>query len=955
MNRIKELVFGLKWEHKNEDIRATAVAQLNDPRLIGKLSEIATSDPVAKVRLHAIRRITDLPLLLNSATKDTDLHVNAQAWKSIKALISGSQKSTYSNEQCAEFVNSVNHKETIDSLAVKAHSPLVRLQAVQKITQQGLLGDITLNDKAIEVRLQALNQIKQSSTLERIAKKSRTSDKRIYKAVTALLDAIKIEAGNEDTLALQADAICNQVQSLISEKEGSGRRAELDQLDEKWKLISAKVSQELIVRYENSTAILRRALIAPQLDAENKLNQTQQHDSTCTAILNSLDLIKTQASVDNDLNALQKGINQAEQLWQKLDQSLLTPRTEQHYSVARELALSAYDSMLEALPLSPKLIEIHQKAKHLLNNLDKKLKQNTINRFEKDWQRAYKESQSSPKLTLLSSQFNEIIAGLNDELNNQQKTATLKISRAKTLLDLLEPTLENADLKESKKLHNELADIQRQLAHHSLFRAEKLDSAINTSWSRMKELRDWQHWANEKVRKDICDDIESLIGQQRHPDAVLEKVRSAQKQWRELDQMEHLPGDRNKYSASREIKQQFTKACDLLIKPARPYLQKREDLQHEKYQSIGELLELAELQLKKELPWDWKSVRELSRNCRRAMRDLNEIPAKNRSTVASKIRETLDLLDIQTNSHYESVIVKKEFIIAQASALETHSPLADAISKAKGLQSKWKNAGTADRKSDQKLWKIFRTHVDAVFAKQAEEKQQEIDVQNKLQSHLVQLCEEVENHLSLKGDALRAVSSQIAGAKAAWQEHEGNNTTLNSRFEKANKAYQLAIVELNEDDRREQRNRLKKAAEIIWEFDDNNHLDSNVADNLKQEFEKLLSHFDTSQSKQLLNRFDLDRSSEITVETNNAANELCIQLEILAGIESPKEAQQARMNFQISKLNESFNSNNDASEMSKESRFLNLVNSWYLLAPLPSQQRKTYQIRVDSAMNSTFK
>ena len=61
--RLKEFFFKPKWEHKQAAVRAQAVAQSQDPRLIALLPVLTLEDADPDVRLHAMRRVDDLSVL----------------------------------------------------------------------------------------------------------------------------------------------------------------------------------------------------------------------------------------------------------------------------------------------------------------------------------------------------------------------------------------------------------------------------------------------------------------------------------------------------------------------------------------------------------------------------------------------------------------------------------------------------------------------------------------------------------------------------------------------------------------------------------------------------------------------------------------------------------------------------------------------------------------------------
>jgi hypothetical protein len=76
-----------------------------------------------------------------------------------------------------------------------------------------------------------------------------------------------------------------------------------------------------------------------------------------------------------------------------------------------------------------------------------------------------------------------------------------------------------------------------------------------------------------------------------------------------------------------------------------------------------------------------------------------------------------------------------------------------------------------------------------------------------------------------------------------------------------------------------------------------------------------------------------------------AAGDLCIQLEFLAGLESPKECSDARMKYQVDRLSQTLA---DASSRMPVMDELHAIETrWYSLGPLEPAEIKPLQQRFD--------
>ena len=73
--------------------------------------------------------------------------------------------------------------------------------------------------------------------------------------------------------------------------------------------------------------------------------------------------------------------------------------------------------------------------------------------------------------------------------------------------------------------------------------------------------------------------------------------------------------------------------------------------------------------------------------------------------------------------------------------------------------------------------------------------------------------------------------------------------------------------------------------------------------------------------------------------------ELCLRMEILAGVESPPEAQQARMEFQVNRLAAAIGQGAG----DKVGKMAEIQRDWYLSGGAPANQEKRLQRRFEKA------
>ncbi len=269
---LRTTLFGPSWQHRDANTRAEAVARLLDEKLLAELPSIARSDPDARVRHAAIQRITRIETLNECRLQDNEL-ANQQLARErlIQALCHLSKDDIAKSAQTvvSSLLDDQLPSKHIEALASQAQHKQIRLAALKYIKRAGFLGDRVLAESDTELQQQALAQIEQVSTLERIAKSLRKTNKKLYHQVLQKLEKlqpVKTGARLDDEQALR---LCQQLEVLArgqgsTHQSGSSDLADnLQAIDESWQQLSG-VDLTIQTRFKNTRAILEQALAGPQ-------------------------------------------------------------------------------------------------------------------------------------------------------------------------------------------------------------------------------------------------------------------------------------------------------------------------------------------------------------------------------------------------------------------------------------------------------------------------------------------------------------------------------------------------------------------------------------------------------------------------------------------------------------------------------------------------------------------
>jgi hypothetical protein len=250
---------------------------------------------------------------------------------------------------------------------------------------------------------------------------------------------------------------------------------------------------------------------------------------------------------------------------------------------------------------------------------------------------------------------------------------------------------------------------------------------------------------------------------------------------------------------------------------------------------------------------------------------------------------------------------------------EIDVPIKQATAQARVLQTKWKDVGVTDRYADRKLWKQFRTECDKVFNRRDEK----LALDRKKQNETADATRSVLNSFDdlLKSD--QAIHrNDINSFKKQFNaiSQQRNQSSIRNEFQRLIKSAETILSQQAQTSKHQMIAELKRLSELCNQFEIGK-IDAATLDGNWQS--------EVALDKKFTKRINLRREGSNKADPAEA-EKLCIQLEILAGIESPPESAQARMAYQVERLNREFSQGNKQT-ISVEDQSTGIQVSWYCL------------------------
>ncbi|MEP6485354.1 MAG: DUF349 domain-containing protein [Rudaea sp.] len=438
-----------------------------------------------------------------------------------------------------------------------------------------------------------------------------------------------------------------------------------------------------------------------------------------------------------------------------------------------------------------------------------------------------------------------------------------------------------------------------------------MQKALAPLHDRCAELQRWSQWSNNQRRKAICEEIEALPPSL-HPDALATRIREFRDEWQRLAQLSQAP---------EALERRFQGLANRLYKSTRPYFDKRDEMRRTHGDGVTQLLGRAESVADDSA--EWKAMAELRAELSTALRSLDRVEPRERTALAKRIKIQLDRFHSRIKAHEEETATAKSKLIARAKSLIDVADPRDITRQARALQTEWTALGNGQRSTDQKLWREFRSACDAAFGKLDTQRKERDEHDASQRTQATTLIDEIES-LGSSDTATDKLRNALRDVDTRWQALGFSDRAMDQRYRQGREHVARVISDSARKTRLQrfthalQKYRLLRDIESGRTTKDQSASQWSELDCARSEFDPLLQ-----------TRFDRRPNETISTQADtDAAADLMVRLEFLAGIESPASERQRRMDHQVQRLSSRMRGgeSNDA-----ETELDSLLRQWFAL------------------------
>lgn len=846
--------------------------------------------------------------------------------------------------------------------------PDTRLQAIDSLVPdddpsgipsqtQKQLAELAVQDEDPRVRAAAARRISLGELLEDICRQSKQRDKTVYRHCKQQLDAIAREQALREERREAAEQCCQRLEQLATAVAGPLTGARLDYLQQQWKTLREHADESLRERFDTASRGAGDKAREFERRREEALEQEQQHNELETVLRETKELIHALPSPagDGERQALAGYARSLEQMLERCAdgagaelvrecRQLLQQINDylDRHRQARDQAQTLYTLREELAAASssdgPALDALADHCRNLAMP-------------------AHGGSELLPGDPLLE-QYRSLTAELERKLQENRDWQKSQVDKVEARIMELDRAIEEGHVRQAQSLwdrsHNAIARLEENRQKPLLERLAPMKPRIN-------ELLDWKRFAATEKKRELIEHMRQLRELQMHPPEKADKIRRLQEEWRSLG-----PAENNE-----ELWKEFSSVAGDAFEPCKEYFQQRKELMRFNRRERGKICEQLEVYADSldsgDIPVDVSRINQLEDKARREWKQYAPVEQKRIRDLQKRFNNVLKRLRQHRGKTLQQHAERKQELVEKARELTRLDNLQQAISQAKQLQEQWKQIGPAPFKQERALWHAFRENCDVLFKQRDEKQQEQRQAENEALARARQCLDRLAELLKQPDEDFAQSKQEASALRRQFRDSLPERPTAASRslqqqFRRLSDRYDKRQRATPDRKQLELRRQIQVCDELCREYEDTpseSGSDTTSGEKLQERWQALDKPEDGNLAGSLQRR--VDRLVQISAGNGDPgpgpdqvameARQLCVDMEILAGIDSPREDKSLRMQQQLNQLQQDFGrQTHTRQQILQQLRDLEL--RFLTLGPLEPSLRQSMQHRVHQALEA---
>ena len=872
-------IFSNDWQSEDPKKRLQALAKLKSKDSDNQevLSKLVVEDPDFEVRSAAILKLNHAYLIHQISLSHTDNATRTEADSRLHALLG--PKSELSEEN---FRALLAQHPSIRPVILK-FSPIssLRTELLEKLSldeQCKLIGDIEYS----ETRQTIADSLESTEHLELARKLLRGKDKNAEKTIKAKLDVLHAQQKADLDNRVAAQEICEKVEHLAEHDWQADDKPKYAVWCQRWQALESPADVDLNKRFKVASAVVetkieQQSVVLESFEGEAQLAQNLHEICLQSAPLSLQDLAKEKLSIITKLNHALKE-------WARLTE-ISTPTAEvsgQFLSAERALL-----SAIEFLNCKQFNLLIDDASQALPANF--KIMAKAIS--DTNWPILYGE-------LIALKEADARLTELGEQQAASKKQDSDKLDKLHKRIHRLLGTNKRGDLEVAKR---ELTAAQKAALQFAGKDKAALDERLEQASEAVQKMSDWKDFVTAPKYLELCEAMQALVEKKVHADKLSADITELQKAWKALGHAE----------CADQYWERFKAAGDKAYEPCAVFFKQRRELRSKNLQArepiVQKMRELLETTQWGDSP-DYKAVEAQLQSIHSAWQKIKDVDRgpgqkqwKRLSKLKVKVYEKLDEV-------YDANIELKNEIITQTLAMLESDVKEESLNKLKLFQSRWKQVGVTRRKQDQAAWKNFKKASDKVYeqiqgvrnVKRAVE-DDKINAYRNISRAIQQLAKTAENLAEADStfDQLQADYQGLSPLPINLPEKLIKG--LESDFRRSSDAFNKARDRIKKSGRAKVFDALANKAALCCRLEAAAMKGDAIA---IEELQGAIGDIEIT-NKELHTRFEQRLALALEKDRAQADQDrrlLCVDLEILLGIDSPAEDAGLRMKIQLERM-----------------------------------------------------
>ncbi len=802
-----------RWKNANAAVRIAAVEELpldQQDTLIG----IARDDRDPAVRVAALKKVIDPSAIASIGRADADERIRDEAIRLLIDLATGAFEGTDQAESLAALggltearhlvvvareaadvtvarraVERLQDDASLSAVARKAASGPVRLEALKRVSGAAEVLAVALRTDYKDVALAAVERLTSRELLDQVAEraKNKTAAKRARAMVRAIDDEAEAAARAAAVVATAVDAaaeaqrqrgnaaalLCRRLEALQTASLDEGEAA-LGEIDRSWQALDVS-DPGLIARFEAAHAAALQAL--QQHLAEDAERAQARQANTHAVAARQVVCERTHTIGGEDAP---ERIEEARAEWAALPPLLDASEAEKwaaRFQSMCDAALGRHRALLLQREHRDKAAQLCADAERLAGKGSFLEVRSEVQVLRRSWHQLVAAGLDDPAL-LARFEESETKLREHERAAREARARALQenLARLQSLCSELEAvaaapdlTLKSAEraLREARAALDEGVPLPGREEREAI--DTRLKAILSALFPKVQELRDmdeWQRWANAGVQEELCQRVEGLM-QVDDLAAAARQLREAQAQWK---QVANAPREQ-----AQALWTRFKTACDAVRARCDVYFAQLAEEQASNRTRKEALCERAEALTSSN---DWIKTAEAIKALQAEWKAVGPAPRSQEKALWERFHAACDgffsrrRADLQQRKQeWVANLARKEAICEQAEAIAGTTEWQKGVEEIKRLQAEWKTIGPVRKTKADEVWLRFRAACDRFFeAYQNREHAAAASVIAEAEA----ICQEIEGLLPAPGieapDAPEALAETVAGIRRRWSE-----------------------------------------------------------------------------------------------------------------------------------------------------------------------------------------